>query len=93
MCNLGKFIVEYEGQSDIDVFLDTAKLTNKTKRVLLINLKKINGELCYNSVHEQELDKYDTKKFLYKGGPPNGIDFTPSSLVTKKQNLHTKIVF
>jgi len=84
MCNLGKFIVEYEGQSDIDVFLDTAKLTNKTKRVLLINLKKINGELCYNSVHEQELDKYDTKKFLYKGGPPNGIDFTPSSLVTKK---------
>jgi CRISPR-associated protein Csh1 len=84
MYNLGKFIVEYEDQSDIDVFLDTAKLTNKTKRILLINLKRINGEFYYNSVHEQELDKYDTKKFLYKGGPPNGIDFTPSSLITKK---------
>ena len=60
---MGKFIVEYEDQSDIDVFLDTAKLTNKTKRILLINLKRINGEFYYNSVHEQELDKYDTKKF------------------------------
>jgi len=82
--SLGKFIVGHENLDDLDVFLDTAKLISKTKRILIINLEENDGKLKYNSVVEQQLSKHDTKKFLYKGGPPNGTDFAPSSLITIK---------
>jgi CRISPR-associated protein Csh1 len=87
---LGKFIVEYEELDDIDVFQDTAKLTNRTKRVLLINLKNINGNFFYNGIVEEELSKSDTSKYLYKGGTPNGVDYTPASLITSKVELTFK---
>lgn len=82
--NLGKFIVEYENLADIEVFQDTAKLKSRTKRVLLIELENSNGEFVYKNIIEKEFDKRDSKKYLYKGGPPNGVDYTPASLITRK---------
>lgn len=82
--NLGKYIVEKENLDDIDVFQDTYKLKSRTKRVLLINLEKINDEFVYQGVEEIEFEKNKSNEFLYKGGPPNGIDYTPASLITSK---------
>ena len=82
--NLGKFVVEHEDLSEIDVFQDTAKLTNRTKRILTINLKNIDGKFVYDGITEEQLRQKDTNKYLYKGGTPNGVDYTPSSLITSK---------
>lgn len=82
--NLGKFVVEKEELDDVDVFQDTAKLKSRTKTVLLINLENKNGNFKYKGIIEEQLSKNDTKKFLYKGGPPNGVDFSPASLITSK---------
>jgi CRISPR-associated protein Csh1 len=84
--NLGKFIVEYEELDELDVFQDTAKLKKKTKRVLLVNLEDMDEKFVYRGVIEEELDKSreKLKKYLYKGGPPNGVDYTPASLITSK---------
>jgi CRISPR-associated protein Csh1 len=82
--NLGKFIVENNELEEIDVFQDTAKLTSRTKRVLLINLEYIDTKFAYKGIIENELNKSDSSKYLYKGGPPNGVDYTPASLITSK---------
>ena len=82
--NLGKFIVEQEDLDKIDVFQDTAKLTNRTKTVLTINLRKINEKFVYEDIVEEQLRQKDTNKYLYKGGTPNGVDYAPSSLITNK---------
>ncbi|PKL73710.1 MAG: hypothetical protein CVV29_02065 [Methanobacteriales archaeon HGW-Methanobacteriales-2] len=82
--NLGKFIVEHKKLEEIDVFQDTAKLTSRTKRVLLINLEYVDTKFVYKGIIEEELNKRDSNKYLYKGGPPNGVDYTPASLITSK---------
>ena len=82
--NLGKFVVKHENLSENDVFQDTAKLKNRTKRVLTINLRNIDGKFVYEGIIEEELRQEDTNKYLYKGGTPNGVDYTPSSLITSK---------
>jgi CRISPR-associated protein Csh1 len=82
--NLGRFVVEHEDLSEIAVFQDTAKLKNRTKRVLTINLRNINGNFVYDGIIEEELRQKDINKYLYKGGTPNGVDYTPSSLITSK---------
>lgn len=76
--------MENENLNNLDVFLDTAKLTSRTKRILIISLEENDRKFYYKSVIEQGLTRSDTKKFLYKGGPPNGVDFAPSSLITSK---------
>lgn len=81
---MGKFIVEHEKLDEIDIFQDTAKLTSRTKRVLLVSLEIENGNFIYKGIIEEELEKSKVNKYLYKGGPPNGVDYTPSSLITSK---------
>ncbi len=89
--NLGKFVVKEKDLDLIDIFLDTAKLTNKTKIVLFINLEEDSGEYHYKNIEDKELsisnkelinNKELIKKYLYKGGPSRGVDVTPASLIT-----------
>jgi len=57
---------------------------NRTETVLAINLEKTDLGYEYKNVINEEFSKERIKKYLYKGGPPAGVDFTPTSIVTKK---------
>ena len=83
--NLGKFVVKEEDLDSIDIFLDTAKLTRRTRIILFINLEEDSGEYRYKNIEDKQLsisNKAQLKKYLYKGGTSRGVDITPASLVT-----------
>lgn len=82
--NLGRYVAEKEQKGRIDIFPDEMKL-NRSKKILIINLEKIDGNYKYNRVILEDFDKSNKlkiKNLLYKGGPPAGVNFTPTSLVT-----------
>jgi len=78
---LGKFTTEKEDSDFLELLLDKQKLINKTKKVLVINLIEKDDELVYDHVIEENLSKGKIVKYLYKGGPSRGVDFSPSSLI------------
>lgn len=83
--NLGKYVVEKEQKERIDIFPDEMKL-NRSKKILFVTLEKVEGDFRYVSVIEEQFDKSNNlkvKRLLYKGGPPAGVNFSPTSLVTK----------
>ena len=91
--NLGTFVVKEKDLDSIDIFLDMAKLTRRTRTVLFINLEEDFGEYQYKNVEEKKLsisNKDLLKKYLYKGGTSRGVDITPASLVTADVELTFK---
>lgn len=82
--NLGRYVVEKEQQNRIDIFPDEMKL-NRSKKILFVILENIDGNLKYSGIIEEQFDKSNNikvKRLLYKGGPPAGVNFSPTSLVT-----------
>ncbi len=64
-----------------DIFPDEMKL-KRTKKLLVITL---DDDFNYLDVMLESFDIKDEeklKKLLYKGGPPAGVNFTPTSIVT-----------
>lgn len=64
-----------------DIFPDEVKL-KRTKKLLVITL---DDDFNYLDVMLESFDIKDEaklKKLLYKGGPPAGVNFTPTSIVT-----------
>lgn len=64
-----------------DIFLDEVKL-KRTEKLLVIT---IDDNFNYSDIMVESFDikdKVKLKKLLYKGGPPAGVNFTPTSIVT-----------
>ncbi|MEN4006115.1 MAG: TIGR02556 family CRISPR-associated protein [Methanobacteriaceae archaeon] len=83
MYHLGKFVTEKEKSDILELFLDKQKLVSKTKKILVINLIKRGDCFVYDRIIDEKLSKDKIIKYLYKGGPSRGVDFTPSSLIPK----------
>ena len=81
---LGDYVKANENLSDVEIFVDEAKLNKNTKYILCILLKHQNGTITYKKVI---LEDYDSKKALlslYRGGFSGGTDILPSALITDK---------
>jgi len=91
---LGDYVKEREGLSDVDTFVDKVKLDKSTKKVLCILFQREDSEISYKKII---LENYDSQKALlslYRGGSPGGTDILPSALVTDKveKTFRNKIV-
>ncbi|GAB4316439.1 MAG: TIGR02556 family CRISPR-associated protein [Methanobacteriaceae archaeon] len=78
---LGKYVVKKEKMGREDIFLDEVKL-KRTEKLLVIT---IDDNFNYSDIMVESFDikdKVKLKKLLYKGGPPAGVNFTPTSIVT-----------
>lgn len=78
---LGKYVAKKEEMGREDIFPDEVKL-KRTKKLLVITL---DDDFNYLDVMLESFDIKDEaklKKLLYKGGPPAGVNFTPTSIVT-----------
>lgn len=78
---LGKYVAKKEEMGREDIFPDEVKL-KRTKKILVITL---DDDFNYLDVMLESFDIKDEaklKKLLYKGGPPAGVNFTPTSIVT-----------
>jgi len=80
--NLGDFLKGKEGDIGILKFIDRAKLEKATKTVLFIVFEKKQDRFTYKTIEQYDYQPEKIGKYLYSGGPPNGIDRSPSSLIT-----------
>jgi len=89
---LGKAEQKRKELDQIDQLIETAKLKN-VKKVFCLTFV-INGEnISYEGVDIEDYDEINAKRYLYRGGPPNGEDFTPSSIITDpRRTFEKKIV-
>ncbi|MDI6861481.1 MAG: TIGR02556 family CRISPR-associated protein [Caldisericia bacterium] len=81
---IGEHISKKDNKSEIEIFLDKAKLS-KTKKILCILLQKTeDGKYFYKKVISEPYSV--DKPILYRGGSGRGKDILPSSLITEKVN-------
>ncbi len=88
--NIGKVLMGRGAVDPVEIFMDTAKL-KKTKKVLCIIMRIEGVYVEYNGVDIEDYDPQKAKRYLYRGGPPNGTDITPSSLIQKSSD-HEKSI-
>lgn len=67
-----------EDKSDIAKFLENLDL----EYVVSVDMENSNGELKFIKVDFEEFEKQKIPRYLYRSGPPNGTDMSPSSKIT-----------
>lgn len=77
---LGKLYIEKENLDEIDILLDNKKIGAV---VLVEFIEDSNGDFSYTKVYQEDYDKLNKVKYLYKKGSPRGTDITPSCLITE----------
>lgn len=87
---LGKLYIEKENLDEIDVLLDNKKIGAV---VLVEFLEDSNGNFSYNKVYQEDYDKQNKVKYLYKKGSPRGTNITPSTLIGKSLETTFNIKF
>ena len=87
---LGKLYIEKENVDEIDVLLDNKKIGAV---VLVEFLEDSNGNFSYNKVYQEDYDKQNKVKYLYKKGSPRGTNITPSTLIGKSLETTFNIKF
>ncbi len=76
---LGDYMLsKSEDKSDIAKFLERLVL----EYVVTVNLENSKGELRFVKVDFEEFEKKKIPRYLYRSGPPNGTDMSPSSKIT-----------
>ncbi|RLB03396.1 MAG: hypothetical protein DRG59_11775 [Deltaproteobacteria bacterium] len=89
---LGEYVKEKENLSDVETFINIAKLKN-TKKVLCIVLECSKSRVLFKKVHTEDFDLYKLKLYLYREGSSRGTDTLPSSLITTiEKTFENKII-
>jgi len=74
---IGEYVQITEGGEDLlSAFIDDPNNKGNYKFVLIVILNEMNGEYSFNRVVFDEFSNY--KSYLYKKGPANGTDITPT---------------
>ena len=96
---LGKHVISKEGLnlSDFDhlveILTENPASTEKYKKVLKIQLKRINGELEFSRVDTSDYDSTRINEYLYRRGFPSGTDYTSTTRITVPlKTFHNKIM-
>lgn len=77
---LGKLYIEKENLNEFEVLVDNKKIG----AVVLVELvEQENGEINYINSYQEDYDLQNNVKYLYKKGSSNGIDISPSCLITE----------
>lgn len=77
---LGKLYIEKENLNEFEVLVDNKKIG----AVVLVELvEETNGEINYSKSYQEDYDSENNVKYLYKKGSSNGIDISPSCLITE----------
>ncbi|MDR0912029.1 MAG: TIGR02556 family CRISPR-associated protein [Methanobrevibacter sp.] len=77
---LGKTYIEKENLEEINILLDELKTT---KSIILVEFELNDNNLKWTDVNLKEFSENDATNYLYKSGPPNGTNITPSALITE----------
>jgi CRISPR-associated protein Csh1 len=87
---LGKLYIEKENLNDFEVLVDNK---NVGAVVLVELVEESNGEICYNKSYQEDYDLKNKVKYLYKKGSSNGVDISPSCLITElKKTFKNKFI-
>lgn len=76
---LGKLYVENENLTALEIL---SEMPDNTPYVINIELDIDNNNLSYNRVYQTEFDTLNYHKYLYKFGSSNGVNITPSAIIT-----------
>jgi len=76
---IGDYIQEKNGREDsLSTYIENPNSNGRYSFVLLVLLKEVDGDYCFSRVIMDEFKK-DLNLYLYKKGPSNGTDITPTS--------------
>ena len=89
---LGDYVKEKEKLSDVEIFVDKAKLGKSTKKVLCILFQHEDDKITYTKVIPE--DYKGASLYLYRRGTSRGVNISPSALITEEigSTFENKIV-
>ena len=89
---LGDYVKEKEKLSDVEIFVDKAKLGKSTKKVLCILFQHEGDKITYTGVILE--DYKGASLYLYRRGTSRGVNISPSALITEEigSTFENKIV-
>lgn len=88
---LGKLYLEKEGLNEFEVWVGN----NEIVTVILINfIRDSKGNLFYDKIVQEDYDLNNKVKYLYRKGASNGVNISPSAIITKNsKNTFNKKLF
>ncbi|WP_297889786.1 TIGR02556 family CRISPR-associated protein [Sulfurihydrogenibium sp.] len=87
---IGEILLKVENKEEIDILLENPDSNGTYKTVWVLNFSK---DFEFLGVSVEEFKKENWKLYLYKKGPSNGLDYSPTSRVTEyKKTFENKIL-
>ncbi len=87
--DLGEYIIEHEGLSEEEIFIQKTKLSN-TKKVICVVFEEKNGNLAYYNTHTEGYepdDPEEPRKYLYRIFDHKLYDVTPTAKITSIEKV------
>ncbi|HQG81976.1 MAG TPA: TM1802 family CRISPR-associated protein, partial [Caldisericia bacterium] len=79
---LGKIIMEKENVNELNSLLEDPNSTGKYRVIVTITFTKNTDNWYFEDVEMEEYDKDKNLKYLYRSGPSNAPNYSPSAKLT-----------
>jgi len=80
---IGDIILKKYSLDSIEILLEDPNSRGNYKNIFCITFEEREGKLIYIGIEREEYDSSKKAKYLYRSGPKNGSNFSPSAKVTK----------
>lgn len=80
---LGEIIIEKEKVNELDSLLEDPNSKGKYKDIIVITFIRCENIWRFSDVEMEEYDSERTLRYLYKSGPSNAPNYSPSAKLTK----------
>ncbi|MFN3699840.1 MAG: TM1802 family CRISPR-associated protein, partial [Dictyoglomus sp.] len=80
---IGDILIKRNLLDSVEVLLEDPNPKGTYKNVFCLTFEEKEGKFIYTGIEKENYDSSKKTKYLFRGGPKNGPNFTPSTKVTE----------